>query len=115
MTPRLRLPCRRHAETFDLEVEGLRYNVTVGFFPNGAPAETFISNRKAGNAINLVARDAGILISLLLQHGCTAELIANSIRRTGNGSPSSVISAVLDLIIGLTAPVTADCAPRPIT
>jgi hypothetical protein len=75
----LRLPCRRQAETFDLEVAGLRYNVTVGFFPNGAPAEAF-SNHKAGNAGGLVTRDAEILTSLL-QHGCTAETIPSAISR----------------------------------
>ena len=115
MNSRLRLPGRRQADTFDLEVAGLRYNVTVGFFPNGAPAEVFISNHKVGNASDVVARDAGILISLLLQYGCIAETIADSISRNGTGSPSSVIGTALDLIIDLTAPVTADCAPRPIT
>ena len=98
MTSRERLPCRRPAETFDLEVAGLRYNVTVGSFPNGAPAEAFISNHKVGNASDVATRDAGILISLLLQYGCTAETIANSISRNGDGSPSRVISTLLDLI-----------------
>jgi hypothetical protein len=95
--------------------------MTVGFFPNGAPAEAFISNHKVGNATDVVARDAGILISLLLQYGCTAETIANSISRNDNGSPSSVITTVLDLIaraamvIGLsgeTCAKSSDCAPR---
>jgi hypothetical protein len=117
----LHLPCRRHAETFDLEVAGLRYSVTVGLFPTGTPAEVFISNHKVGNASDVMARDAGILISLLLQYGCTAELIANSINCNGTSPPRSVIGTVLDLIIGLSGetcakssatPITADCTSR---
>jgi hypothetical protein len=47
---------------------------------------------------DVVARDAGILISLLLQHGCAIGVIANAISRDADGSPSGVIGAVLDLI-----------------
>jgi hypothetical protein len=47
------------AETFDLEVAGLRYKVTVGYFPDGSLAECFVSNHKAGNASDIAARDGG--------------------------------------------------------
>ena len=63
-----------------------------------ALGEVFIRNHKAGNTSDTAVRDAGILISLLLQHGCTAETIANAISRNGDGSPSGVIGTVLDLI-----------------
>jgi hypothetical protein len=99
-TTRKRLPDRRPAATFGLEFAGLRYNVTVGFFPSGAPAEAFISNCKVGNTADVVVRDAGILISLLLQHGCAAETISHAVSRNGDGTPSGVIGAVLDLIAG---------------
>jgi hypothetical protein len=88
--------------------------VTIGFFPNGAPAEAFISNHKVGNASDVMARDAGILISLLLQCGCTAETIAKSISRNGNGSPSSVISTVLDLIVSLSGETCPKSPATPI-
>jgi hypothetical protein len=70
MTGRARLPNRRLAESFELEVGGLRYKVTIGRFPDGSLAECFVSNHKAGNASDVSARDSGILVSLLLQHNC---------------------------------------------
>jgi hypothetical protein len=95
---RLRLPNRRHAKTFDLEVAGLRYKVTAGYFTDGALAEIFVSNHKAGNASDVAARDTGILLSLLLQHGCPIETIARALSRNSNGTASGVIGAAVDKI-----------------
>ena len=97
---RRRLENRRLAETFDLEVGGLRYKVTIGFFPDGAPAEVFLSNHRAGNASDIAARDAGILVSLCLQHNCAVETIARALSRNSDGSASGVVGAVLDIIAG---------------
>ena len=97
---RRRLENRRLAETFDLEVAGLRYKVTIGFFPDGAPAEVFLSNHRAGNASDIAARDAGILVSLCLQHNCAVETIARALSRNSDGLASGVIGAVLDIIAG---------------
>jgi hypothetical protein len=99
MTERRRLPNRRRALTFEIEVGGLRYTCTVGRFADGRPAEIFISNHKRRNAADVAARDAGILVSLLLQHDCGIEIIARAISRDSNGSASGVIGAVLDKII----------------
>jgi hypothetical protein len=100
MTTRQRLPNRRLARTFDLEFVGLRYKVTAGYFPDsGALAEIFVSNHKAGNAADVAARDAGILLSLCLQHGCSAETIARALSRNGDGSASGVIGAAIDHIL----------------
>jgi len=95
---RWRLPNRRRSETFDIEVAGLRYKVTVSYFAGGSPAEVFVSNHKAGNAADVAARDAGVLVSLLLQHGCPITTIARALSRNSDGSASGVIGAVLDKI-----------------
>ena len=63
------LPNKRPSENFDLEVAGLRHKATVSYFPSGGLSERFVSNHKAGNASDVAARDAGILVSLCLQHG----------------------------------------------
>ena len=97
---RRRLPNRRAAETFDLQVTGLRYKVTVGRFDDGTPSEIFISNHKAGNASDVAAHDADILLSFALQYGCPIEAIARAISRNGDGTASGVVGAVLDEIIG---------------
>jgi hypothetical protein len=99
MTARRRLPNRRAAPSFDIEHAGLRYKVTVGYFPDGSLAECFLSNHKAGNASDVAARDAGILVSLCLQHGCSAETIAHALSRNSDGSASGVIGAALDRIV----------------
>ncbi len=95
---RHRLPNRRFSETLDLEFAGLKYKVTISRFPDGSPAEAFISNHKAGNASDVAARDAGILLSLLLQHDCPVETISRALSRNSDGSASGVIGAVLDKI-----------------
>jgi hypothetical protein len=99
MTARIRLLARRRCETFDFEVAGLRYKASVGFFEDKRPSEIFLSNHKAGNASDVAARDAGILLSLLLQWGCPAETIARAISRNSDGSASGVVGAVLDEIL----------------
>jgi hypothetical protein len=85
--------------TFDLEVAGLRYKVSVGHFDDGRPSEIFLSNHKSGNASDVAARDAGILLSLLCQYGCAVETIAHAVSRNSDGSASGVVGAVLDKII----------------
>jgi hypothetical protein len=99
MTARARLPNRRFARTFDIEFADLRYKVTTGHFPDGSLAECFVANHRAGNAADVAARDAGILLSLCLQHGCNASTIARALSRNGDGSASGVVGAVLDRII----------------
>jgi len=47
MNARQRLPGRRLAETFELEVAGLRYTATVGRFPDGRIGELFLNNHKS--------------------------------------------------------------------
>jgi hypothetical protein len=63
MSERERLPDRRAAETFDLEVAGLRYTCTVGRFDDGRVAEIFMTNHKAGSHAGIMASDAAVLAS----------------------------------------------------
>ena len=95
---RKRLRNRRASTTFDIEVAGLHYRATISRFPDGGLAEVFVSNHKAGNASDVAARDAGILVSLCLQYGCSVETIARALSRNTDGSASGVIGAVLDKI-----------------
>jgi hypothetical protein len=77
------------------------YRVTTGYFPSGGLAEVFVSNHKAGNASDLAAGDAGILVSLLLQYGCPVEVFAKTLSRNSFGSASGVAFAVVDRIMAL--------------
>jgi hypothetical protein len=78
--------------------------MTVGL--DGAPAEAFISNHNVGNASDVVARDARILINLSLQYGCTAATITNGVSRmaTAHRAGSGEVA------ISRSATVTVTCA-----
>jgi hypothetical protein len=47
MTGRNRLPNRRPAESFEVELEGLSYTATVGRFTDGTIGELFLNNHKS--------------------------------------------------------------------
>jgi hypothetical protein len=95
---RRRLHDRRAAANFDIEVAGLKYKVTAGYFPDGSLAEIFLSSTRTSSQSDVMAHDLGVLVSLCLQHNCPAETIARALARNPNGSASGVIGAVLDLL-----------------
>jgi hypothetical protein len=64
MTSRRHRPNRRPAETFEIEVGGLRYACTVGRYPDDSLGEIFLSANKNGSAADVSARDSAIAISL---------------------------------------------------
>lgn len=99
MNVRARLHGRRPAETFDLEFAGLRYIATAAFYPDGSLGEIFIRNHKTGNVSDTAVHDPGILLSLLLQHGCAAETISHAVSRNSDGSANGIVGAVVDLIL----------------
>lgn len=95
---RLQLPARRAAETFTVEHGPGRFSVTIGRFGIGTIAEVFVSGGKSGSDTSAVVRDAAILISLALQHGCTVEGLRHSMSRNPDSTPQSIIGAVLDAL-----------------
>ena len=98
---RERLPNRRTAETFEVEVNGLRYIATVGRFADGRIGEIFVQNSKPGSTSDCYMRDASISASLALQYGCPLETLRHALLRDPRGAPSTPIGRVLDLLAGL--------------
>ena len=86
------------AETFDLRSWNQPFTVTVGFYADGAPGEVFIESGKTGNDIDSIARDAGVLLSLALQHGVPPETIRHAVTRGASEEPASILGAVVDCI-----------------
>ena len=74
------------------------FAVTVGFFDDGAPGEVFVNSRKPGGDVEAIARDAAVLLSLALQHGVPVETIRHAVTRCSDGSPVSILGAVVDRI-----------------
>lgn len=95
---RSRLPNRRAQETFDLEHDGQRYSVSLGFHDDGRPGEAFIQSHRRGTAIEAAARDSAILISLMIQHGLPLDEIRHGLTRDSHGHPASIIGAVVDAV-----------------
>ena len=92
------LPQRRAAETFNLRFWNQLFTVTVGFYPDGTPGEVFINNCKTGNDVESIVRDAGVLLSLALQHGVPPETIRHAVTRGASEEPASILGAVVDSI-----------------
>ena len=69
---RRRLPNRRPAETYDLEVGGMRLAATVGLFAEGLPGELFLSGAKDGSGLAAILADVSVVISVALRPGFAA-------------------------------------------
>ena len=93
------LPQRRLCHTFQLEYYGTKFDVSVGLFDDGRPAEAFVTGSKAGSEVQALSRDGAILLSLALQHGCPIDIIKGALTRTSQGAPQSFIGAMVDRII----------------
>jgi hypothetical protein len=104
MTARARLPNRRMAETFDLEVGGLKYTATVSRFPDGRIAELFLGNHKSNSAADTNARDAAITFSFAVQHGADADAIRRALSRDSHGRASGPLGAALDQVAAKATP-----------
>ncbi|MGY8665717.1 hypothetical protein Q3C01_25620 [Bradyrhizobium sp. UFLA05-109] len=101
MTDRRILPLRRRAETFEISFGGLNrgYAVTLGFYDDGVPGEVSISGGRSGEAVEAIARDGAVLLSLALQYGAQIENMASAITRDSQGQPLSIIGAVIDRLL----------------
>jgi hypothetical protein len=102
---RERLPDARYSETFDVvhAVDGVpgavRVVMTVGYYPDGRPGEVFVKTPKAAaTAYEAIARDFGIAISLLLQHGVAAATIQAAFTKEASGKPSSLGGAIAEAL-----------------
>jgi ribonucleoside-diphosphate reductase alpha chain len=100
MTARRRLPNRRVAETFELEVAGLKYVCTLSRFSDGRIGELFLSNHKSNSAADTNARDAAIVFSFAIQCGANPEAIRRALCRDSHGRASGPLGAALDAIAG---------------
>jgi hypothetical protein len=94
MTGRERLPSRRGHRTFGLRYSGVDFVVGVGRYRDGRLGEIFIDCNKVGSQLQTVASDGAILISLLLQHGCSADTIKHAL------NPAGLLATVLNRVAG---------------
>ena len=95
---RHRLPDRRRGETFDFFHSNLGFTATIGRYRDGRIGEVFLSAHKSGGALEAVARDAAIIVSIALQHGSDLGTLRRAVTRDHSGTPAALIGAALDAI-----------------
>ena len=100
---RARPPNRRGSLTIEVEHRsGL--GVTEPFIVHvGAELnrvrEVFISHHKLNATLDTLARDAGILLSIALQHGAALPDIARSLSRESDGRAQTPFGSVVDALL----------------
>jgi hypothetical protein len=109
---RRRLPHRRSAETVELEHNGSRFTVTIGFYPDGRPGEVFTHGIRSGSNLDALLADVCVVVSCLMQHGVEPSDIVGSMGR-GNAEPASIIGAVIDLAAAVGEPARTTEEARP--
>lgn len=96
---RRRLPNRREHELVDFEHDGRRYTAGLGRFGDGGLAEIFMNTTgRAGDHIEVLARDAAVLASLCLQFGGDVETLRRAVMRDPQGQASGPVGRLLDLL-----------------
>jgi hypothetical protein len=93
---RRRLPDRRSSETFDIESQGLQFTVSASRFADGALAEIFITNDKAGSMAGTNAADAAVVCSIALQHGVPLDTIRRALMRDSKSTALGPLGTALD-------------------
>lgn len=92
------LPDRRFTCTYELYVQNKPVTFSTGHYHDGRLGEVFIEAGKAGSDVDSTARDSAVLASIALQHGISIEALTRSLTRNPDGSPSSLVGAVLDAV-----------------
>ena len=100
---RQRLKNRRACESFDFEVAGQHFTVTVGRYADGTIGEIFLQSRKPGSQSDANARDAAVAASLAIQFGCPLETLRHALLRDSHGWPSTPLGAAVDVITAVEA------------
>jgi hypothetical protein len=101
---RKRLPNRRLAETFELEVGGQHYTACIGRFANGTIAEIFLNDGKCGSDSDTAARDSAVVASIALQYGVPVDVLRHALMRNRDGSACGPLGAALDVIAAEATP-----------
>ena len=98
MSCRQTLPNRRRCETLEIEHAGHRFSMTFSRYPDGRPAEIFLSSRHVGSPLEAIARDAAVTVSIALQHGAPLATVSGALTKDHDGGPATLLGAALAAI-----------------
>jgi hypothetical protein len=103
--PRQRLPSRRDNVTVPAwwpPDRPRRIHVTAGLTADGRILETFLRGGSVvGSERDRLLDDVAVLISRGLQHGDMLAELAAGVGRLPDGSPASVVGAVIDAMLAI--------------
>jgi hypothetical protein len=91
------IPNRRQSEIVSFVHNGIKFDGQISYLPDWTPCEIFIEGGKPGTAVQSVARDSAVAVSLALQHGTPLETLREAMTRDENGA-AGPIGAFLDII-----------------
>jgi hypothetical protein len=95
---RNRLPNRRSNISTSFDRDGVRFEMTAGYYPDGRIGEVFLNADRANSLLDFLISDAAILASLALQYGAPLDEIRHALKRDVRGQAASPIGAALDRI-----------------
>lgn len=98
---RLMVPNRRYSEIVPFTHGGIAYEGQISYLQDGAPIEIFLDGGKAGTAIQSVARDSAVAVSLALQYGAPLETLRKAMTRNDDGLAAGPLGAFLDQLADL--------------
>ena len=79
---RHRLPAERASVTHTFVIAGHEGTITVGLYPDGSPGEIFLNMTKEGSAVSGLLDSFAAAVSLALQHGVPARVLAEQFAET---------------------------------
>jgi ribonucleoside-diphosphate reductase alpha chain len=92
---RRRLPDRRTNEALTFDHAGVECHTSVGRFEDGSPAEIFLNAGKPGSAVDVLAHDAAVAVSIALQYNVPANEIYDALTKLADGGPASPLGVAL--------------------
>lgn len=97
------LPSRRHSDTIPFDHDRIKYFASYGRAVGpgavlGPVMEVFLQGGKAGSAVEAVARDSAVAVSIALQHGAPLQVLQHSMTRLDSGAAAGPMGAALDVI-----------------
>jgi len=88
-------PSRWQNRTLEFAFQGFRYQLTVGFYPDGRIGEVTLAGPRSGSALAYIALDSCALVNELLQRYVSVETLTELIQRTPEGGAESIIGEII--------------------
>jgi hypothetical protein len=102
------LPTRRQNRLADIQHEGRRYTVCIGYDAAGQPKEVFVDGAKEGSGMRAILSDACILVSIALQYGAQPFELRHSLGLVPafhEGKPTEVRASLIGVLVDALVPL----------